>query len=101
MKLQSTLPIAALLLGWTTIAAAAHGHGMESDDMRCEMMGHAKMAAGERKEMMDKMFAKLDIDRNGAISRAEFDKYHEQMQPRMEDKGKPEAHDHDHDEARK
>jgi Ca2+-binding EF-hand superfamily protein len=28
---------------------------------------------------MDEMFAKLDADGNGAIDRAEFDKYHERM----------------------
>jgi hypothetical protein len=95
MKLHPLLAMTALLLGGTTVAAASHGHGMEADDMRCEMMGHAKMEAGERKEMMDKMFAKLDIDRDGAISRAEFDKYHEQMAARTEEKGKPEAHEHE------
>jgi len=95
MKLHPILPMAALLLGTTTVAAASHGHGMESDDMRCEMMGHAKMEAGERKQMMDSMFARLDIDRDGSISRAEFDKYHEQKWARMEEKGKPEAHEHD------
>ena len=31
------------------------------------------MDAAGRKEMMDKMFAKVDADHDGAISRAEFD----------------------------
>jgi hypothetical protein len=84
----------ALVLACGTAAASSHEHGMDVDDMRCEMKGQDKMDPGERKEMMDKVFAKVDADHDGAISRAEFDKHHEQMWAREDEKRKPKAHDH-------
>lgn len=94
MKTQSILLAAALALAAGTAAANSHGHGMGADGMRCEMKGHEKMNAAERKEMMDKMFAKADANNDGAISRAEFDKHHEAMWAKMDEAGKPKAHDH-------
>ena len=94
MKTQSMLLATALVLACGTVAASTHEKGMDADDMRCGMMGHAKMEPGERKQMLDKMFAKADADHDGAISRAEFDKHHEMMWARQDEERKPEAHDH-------
>ena len=94
MKTQPILIAAALALACGTAAASSHGHGMDADGMRCEMKGHEKMSAAERKEMMDKMFAKVDANHDGAISRAEFDKHHEAMWAKMDEAAKPKAHDH-------
>ena len=94
MKTQPILLAIALVLACGTATAGSHEHGMAGDEMRCEMKGHEKMDAAGRKEMMDKMFTKVDADHDGAISRAEFDKHHDDMWARMDEKNKPKAHDH-------
>ena len=94
MKTQPMLLAAGLLLACGTATANTHEHGMDADDMRCEMKGDDKMDAAARKEMMGKMFAKVDADQDGAISRAEFDKHHEEMWAKQDEKRKPKPHDH-------
>jgi hypothetical protein len=94
MKTQPILLATALALACGPAAASSHEHGMDADDMRCEMKGHGKMDAAGRKEMMDRMFAKADANGDGAISRAEFDKHHEMMWAKTDEERKPKAHDH-------
>ena len=86
--------LAAALLACGTATAGSHEHATAAGDMRCEMKGHEKLDAAGRREMMDKMFAKVDADHDGAVSRAEFDKHHEEMWARMDEEKKPKAHDH-------
>lgn len=99
MKMQPILLAAALAMACGTAAANSHGHGMAAGDMGCGMMGHGKMDHGkmdaaQRKAMAGTMFARLDANRDGAISRAEFDKHHEAMWAKMDAAAKPKAHDH-------
>ena len=95
MRTQSVLLASALLLAGGGAAAASHDKGMSGDDgMRCEMKGHEKLDAAERKQMAGKMFDKLDADHDGSISRAEFDKHHESMWAKHNEEPKSEAHEH-------
>jgi hypothetical protein len=80
------------------LAAEEHEHGGEgTKGMGCGMMDmhdmHA-MTPEARKAKMDEMFAKIDTDKNGSISRAEFDRQHEHMMMEgMEHKA--DMHDHE------
>jgi hypothetical protein len=70
----STLPLAVLLAAASPAFAADHGMGKHDCPMHDSTLSDA-----DRARHMDEMFAKLDADGNGAIDRAEFDKYHERM----------------------
>jgi len=94
MKRQPILLAAALVLACGTATANTHEHGMAAGDMGCGMKAHGKMDPAQRKAMAGTMFATLDADRDGAISRAEFDQHHEAMWAKMDEAAKPKAHDH-------
>ena len=40
---------------------------------------HAKASPEERMKMRGEMFAMMDADKDGSVSRAEFDQHHEAM----------------------
>ncbi len=60
-----------LALGLTASAAVACPDGHKK--------AMADMSPAEHQKMMDGKFAKMDLDKNGSISRAEFAKHHEGM----------------------
>ena len=67
-----------------------HGKMMEN----CEMHGAATSPA-EQQKMMDEMFGKIDLDKDGLLSKDEFAKHHEAMRAEHQDrKEKKEGHDH-------
>jgi hypothetical protein len=83
MKIQSLTILLALGLGGAAFAAdpakpkAAPAHPMQA-------MGHGKMAMAaktpaERQKMFDDMFVMIDTDKNGTISKAEFNAHHQAM----------------------
>jgi hypothetical protein len=70
-------------------------------------MHHTKMHAmsqEERQRMLDEKLAAIDADKNGSISRAEFDEHHRMMHEEHEqqkaeaqqDAKAAEAHEHEH-----
>jgi Spy/CpxP family protein refolding chaperone len=75
-----------------------HGDMDHDKMMEACMMHGADMTPEERKKMMDKVFAEIDIDKNGSVSRSEFDKHHETMRSKHEEneerEDKKEGHDH-------
>ena len=55
------------------------GHGMHAGPgMGCPMMD-AKSSPEERMKMRGEMFAMMDADKDGSVSRAEFDQHHDAM----------------------
>jgi len=96
MSSRITTLVLALALFATSGSAMAgdeHVHGDGANGMSCGMMDMDGMSAEARKARMDEMFAKLDADKDGSISRVEFDRHHEHMMTMMEKK-RPKAHDH-------
>ncbi|MEO8161678.1 MAG: hypothetical protein ABI588_09685 [Arenimonas sp.] len=73
MKLPITILALALALA-STAASACDEHGMK--DME---HGGMHMTAEQMMKKQNEMFAALDADKNGSISRAEFDRYHAGM----------------------
>ena len=94
-SLKTTLVLALTLLTASGNATAGdeHVHGDEARGMSCGMMDMDAMSAEARKAKMDEMFAKLDADKDGSISRAEFDRHHEDMMTMMQMQHQK-AHDH-------
>ena len=92
---KSTLMLALALcaVSGSALAGDEHVHGDEAKGMSCGMMDMHDMSAEARKSKMDEMFAKLDANKDGAISRTEFDRHHEHMMAAT-DKERPKAHDH-------
>jgi hypothetical protein len=85
------LPLALLLVLSSTPAFAGGGHG--GDRKHSCPMHDPTLGAEERARAMDEMFAKLDADADGSISRAEFDRHHEEMARRHDEKH-ADAHGH-------
>ena len=92
-KMTLVIAFALLAASESAMAGDAHVHGDEAKGMSCGMMDMGKMSAEARKAKMDEIFAKLDADKDGNISRAEFDRHHEDMMTMMETQ-RPKAHDH-------
>ena len=89
--LKTTVLILALV-GSGSALADGHEHGKDAKGMSCGMMDMDGMSAEDRKAKMDQMFGKLDADKDGSISRAEFDRHHADMMAEAEKRRK--AHDH-------
>ena len=83
------LPMAMLLAFASTPLLAGEEHGGK-DKHTCPMHDDS-LSAEERAQAMDKMFAKLDADSDGRITREEFDTHHEDMRRKHEDK---DGHEH-------
>jgi hypothetical protein len=79
------LPFALLLAVSAQPAFAGEGEGH-----KCPMHD-ASLSDADRAAAMDKMFAKMDADADGNISRAEFDKHHADMKSEHEGHAKHEA----------
>ena len=95
MNSRKSILVVALTLfaaSGSAFAGDGHEHGDEAKGMNCAMMDMDGMNAEAHKAKMDGMFAKVDADKNGSISRAEFDRHHEDMMASMEKRRK--AHDH-------
>ena len=81
------LPLA-LLLCTASAPVLAGGHEQHGD--MCPMHD-AMMSDAERAEAMDKMFGKLDANKDGSISRAEFDEHHAAMRKKHDEKHEAKA----------
>ena len=88
---MQTLRIAIALLALASAPAFAGQHG-EHHGHDCPMHD-TTLTAEERAKKMDEMFAKLDADASGSISREEFDRHHQDMQRKHDEKAKDE-HQH-------
>lgn len=79
------------------LAGEAHAHGDGANPMGCAMMDMHDLSSEARKAKMDEMFGQVDTDKNGSISRAEFDRHHEHMMSTIEKKRrKPHNHVEEH-----
>jgi hypothetical protein len=79
-----TLPLAMLLAVASAPVSASEAH--EHADKHACPMHDTTLTAEERTKAMDAMFVKLDADADGSISRAEFDRHHEDMRRGHEEK---------------
>ena len=70
------LPVAMLLALASAPVVAGEPGAMP---MHACPMHDASLSAEERAKAMDSMFAMLDADKDGSISRAEFDAHHAMM----------------------
>ena len=84
------LPLIVLLALTSAPVLAGEGHG--KDDKHGCPMHDDTLGAEERAKAMDEMFAKLDADSSGSISRDEFDRHHEQMRRKHEPSSDEHAH---------
>ena len=89
MRIQHSLLALALALA-SGAAIAGHHESAKGEGHDCgPRMQHA-MSAEQHKAKMEVHFAELDADKDGAISRAEFDRAHPWKDPKQE------AHAHEH-----
>ena len=84
------LPLVLLLALASAPVFAGEGHG-EDGKHTCPMHDDT-LDAEERAKAMGEMFAKLDADSSGSISREEFDRHHEEMRRKHEAPG--DKHEH-------
>jgi hypothetical protein len=84
-------PISLLLAFAATPLLASEEHAGK-DPHACPMHDDS-LSAEERAQAMDKMFAKLDADSDGRITREEFAAHHEGMGRKRDDK---QAQEHEH-----
>jgi len=90
LTLALTLCCTAALAGEEAPAAGDMARGMDHGKMHM-----AQMSPAEHKKMMDEKFTEIDADKNGCLSKEEFDKHHEAMQMKhMEMQKEKAAHDH-------
>jgi hypothetical protein len=79
------LPLACLLLLACAPAFAGEQHEQHAQKAKHACPMHdATLTDAERAKAMDAMFAKLDADADGSVSRAEFDRHHEEMRSKHE-----------------
>jgi hypothetical protein len=83
------LPLAMLMAFASTPLLAGEEHG---DKDECPMHDDS-LSAEERAQAMDRMFARLDADADGRITREEFDAHHADMDRKHEDRDE-EGHEH-------
>ena len=85
-------PVAfALLFALAVPSAFAAETAATGESMKCPMHD-TSLTDAERAQAMDKMFAKLDADGDGSISRAEFDRHHEDMRRKHAEDAKAGEH---------
>lgn len=90
LTLALTLCCTAALACEEAPPAGDKGHAMDHGKMHM-----AEMSPAEHKKMMDEKFVEIDADKNGCISKEEFDKHHEAMRMKhMEMQKEKEGHDH-------
>lgn len=81
----SPLAIALALTVCCTPALAREGHEAgPGQEMHCQMdmsgmSAMSGMSPADRQKKMDEMFASMDANKNGSISKAEFTSHHEAM----------------------
>ncbi len=82
MKTYQAAMAMALVLACGAALANSHGPG-KGEGMDCAGMERggmqAKMSPEQHKAKMEKHWAELDTDKDGSISRAEFDHHHAAM----------------------
>ena len=79
MKIQVLVAAAVALACGSALAGPGHEHGKEGHGMSCPMMEAANATPEERTKMRAEMFAQLDANKDGNVSRAEFDQHHDAM----------------------
>jgi Spy/CpxP family protein refolding chaperone len=96
------LPLA-LLLCTATAPALAGEHHQHGARMHACPMHDTTLTDAQRAEAMDKMFGMLDANKDGSISRAEFDEHHAamrkmhgEMHGAKPNEAKPEEAKHEH-----
>lgn len=89
MKIQHSLLALTLALA-SGAAIAGHHEAGKGEGHDCAPHKQHAMTAEQHKAKMEVHFAELDADKDGAISRAEFDRAHAMRA------GKQEAHAHEH-----
>lgn len=95
LTLALSLCCTAALAGEEAPSAGHGGHAMDHGKMHM-----AQMSPAEHKKMMDEKFTEIDTDKNGSVSKEEFDKHHEAMRMKHMEMQKEKA-SHDHVEAHK
>lgn len=78
MKTYQAAMALALVLACGTAMANSHGQG-KGEGMDCAGMERPKMSPEQHKAKMEAHWAELDTDKDGSISRAEFDHHHAAM----------------------
>jgi hypothetical protein len=101
MKL-STLAIALTLCVASTAALACCDEDKAGDSHRMHRkMDLAAMSPADRQKRMDEMFATIDANKDGSISKAEFTRHHEAMMAKRHDRMMERHEEHmDHDKMK-
>lgn len=105
--MKAALSGLALALALSLCATAAFAGDPQPPPADMGAMDHSKMqmaemSPAEHKKMMDAKFAEIDTDKNGCLSKEEFDKHHEMMKMKhMEMMKAKEKEGHDHAETHK